>query len=161
LKNDYVKDLKIGAAANTLCVRVIDSLWTMRYDAFLERAIKLWYFQKSSTTCPISNHNLVPFPFMTYHRDFNKSNTAGSSCGAGNDYFPKQLNSPLVFLELRVARSLVPLGNVLNLIVCLFAIFRSFFFIELWLLINCLVSSNFKIFRQTMQWPTEKGQEDK
>ena len=90
---------------------------------------------KSSTTFPICNNNPIHFPFMAYHRFRNKSNTAGSTCGAGTDYFPEQLSSPPVFIELCVARSLVFWCSVLYINVCPLVLFCSASF-ELRLLIN-------------------------
>jgi hypothetical protein len=82
-----------------------------------------------------TNNNPVHSPFMAYHRFRNKSNTAGSTCGAGTDYFPEQLSSPPVFIELCVARSLVFWCSVLYINACHLVLFCSVSF-ELRLLIK-------------------------
>ena len=59
------------------------------------------------------NHNVILSSFVTYHRDCNKSNTTGFTCGAGT-VFPEHLSSPPHISEAFVSLSLVSVESFVD-----------------------------------------------
>jgi hypothetical protein len=79
------------------------------------------------------NHNPVLSSFMSYHRVYNKSNTAGSTCEQELKTLPEHLNSLPVFRGVHVAQSFVFCVMFCRLLFILL----SFFVILLSVLLYC------------------------
>lgn len=93
-------------------VQVIASSSLHHHSLIGRYGVYMYMSQITTTICSVCrNHNLALSPFITHHLVCEKSNTTGTTCGAGIAY--PYLSSPSVISELRVARSFYFLWNVL------------------------------------------------
>ena len=99
----------------------------------------MYVSQMTTTICSVCrNHNLALSPFITYHLVCEKSNTMGTTCGAGTAY--SYLSSPAVIRRVRVARSLIFSEMFCRSLFVFFVLKVSFFYLQF--MITSLVSSN-------------------